>query len=37
MEAYFQKLLETRGALECALVYLAAQKARPDAPLITRS
>lgn len=30
MEAYFQKLLETRGALECALVYLAAQKARPE-------
>ena len=30
MEAYYQKLLETRGALECALVYLAAQKARPE-------
>lgn len=29
MEAYFEKLLETRGALECALVYLAAQKAVP--------
>lgn len=30
MEAYFEKLLETRGALECALVYLAAQKAVPQ-------
>ena len=30
MEAYFEKLLETRGALECALVYLAAQKATPE-------
>ena len=27
MEQDFKKLLETRGALECALVYLAAQKA----------
>lgn len=30
MEVYFEKLLETRGALECALVYLAAQKAVPQ-------
>ena len=29
MEQYFEKLLETRAALECALVYLAAQKAGP--------
>ena len=29
MERYFEKLLETRAALECALVYLAAQKAAP--------
>ena len=27
MDEKFKKLLETRGALECALVYLAAQKA----------
>ena len=27
MESHFEKLLETRAALECALVYLAAQKA----------
>ena len=27
MEPRFQEMLETRGALECALVYLAAQKA----------
>lgn len=27
MEPYFEKLLETRGALECALAYLAAEKA----------
>ena len=27
MDAYFAKLMETRSALECALVYLAAQKA----------
>lgn len=30
MEPYFEKLLETRGALECALTYLAAQKAVPE-------
>ena len=30
MEPYFEKLLETRGALECALAYLAAQKATPE-------
>ncbi len=30
MEPRFQEMLETRGALECALVYLAAQKAVPS-------
>ena len=30
MEAQFRKLMETRAALECALVYLAAQKAVPE-------
>ncbi len=30
MDEVFRGLLETRGALECALVYLAAQKARPE-------
>ena len=29
MDEQFKTLLETRGALECALVYLAAQKAVP--------
>ena len=30
MDSYFKKLLETRAALECALVYLASQKAVPE-------
>ncbi len=30
MELCFERILETRGALECALVYLAAQKAVPE-------